>query len=61
MARTQGILKVKMSAAQAEDQVMVVRKARALQEQILARRGGVPLPSSGEELDQLRDERSTTQ
>ncbi len=50
MARTQGILKVKMSAAQAEDQVMVVRQARALQKQILARRGGVPLPSSGEDL-----------
>ncbi|HEY8885317.1 MAG TPA: hypothetical protein VIO35_08400 [Chloroflexota bacterium] len=60
MARTQGILKVKMSAAQAEDQVMVVRQARALQKQILARRGGVPLPSSGGGSHQLRDERSAT-
>jgi hypothetical protein len=61
MARTQGILKVRMSPAQAEDQLAAIRQAKELQEQILARRGGVPLPPSGEDLNELRDERSASQ
>jgi hypothetical protein len=50
-----------MSAAEAEDQLAAIRQARELQEQILARRGGIPLPSSGQDLNELRDERSASQ
>jgi excisionase family DNA binding protein len=51
---------LKMSPTEAVDQLAVIERARALQERILARHGGALLPSSAEDLDELRDERSAS-
>lgn len=48
----------KMAPNEAKDQMAVIKKARALQEQILARRGGEFLPPSWQEIDKAREERS---
>lgn len=48
----------KMSPSEAEDQLAVVAQARALQEEILKRRAGRLLPSSWQDLNQAREERS---
>lgn len=49
---------LKMSPTEAADQLTVIERARALQERILARRGGLLLPSSADDLNEMRDERS---
>lgn len=48
----------KMSPTEGKDQRAVMRKARSLQEQIAARRGGELLPSSWQDLTETREERS---
>ena len=51
---------LKMSPAEAADQLAVIDRARVLQERILVRRSGVLLPSSSEDLNELREERSAS-
>ena len=51
----------KMSPTEAENQTALIKKAQALQERIMARRGGEPLPSSWPEISQAREERSAQQ
>ncbi len=46
-----------MSSTEAADQLTVVEGARALQDRLLARRGGVLFPPSSDDLRELRDER----
>lgn len=48
----------KMSPNEAEDQVAVIRKARALKQEILARRGGELLPPAWQDINDMREERS---
>lgn len=57
----EGMEIVKMSPLDAKDQTALIRKARALQEQVLARRGGKLLPPSWEEIAQDRLERAARQ
>ncbi|TAK27669.1 MAG: DNA-binding protein [Chloroflexota bacterium] len=49
---------LKMCPTEGEDQLAVIRNARALQERILARRGGVLLPPSWQEINEDREERT---
>ena len=61
MAKSVEIEVMRMSSTETEDQFLVIRRARELQKRILARRGGILFSSAGEELNQLRDERSKSQ
>ena len=60
MHEQEPIQSLKMSPTEAADQLAVIERARTLQERLLARRGGVLLPSSADELHELRDERSAS-
>ena len=48
----------KMSSREAQDQTTLIKKARSLQERILARRGGELLPLSWRDMRRDREERA---
>ena len=56
--RTEPIELVPMFPTEAEDQMAVIEKLRAFQEEILARRGGKLFPPSWIDINEAREERS---
>ena len=58
MARAEEQIEIKMSSREARDQTTLIKKARSLQERILARRGGELLPLSWRDMRRDREERA---